>query len=482
MQQYDIIVVGGGIIGCAVARELSRYSLRIAVCEAKSDVAAGTTKANGGLIHAGYDPHPGTLKAMLNCRGCLMYPELSKQLGFRFRRLGSMVVGFTEEDRAFLEKLYHQGRLNGVPDLELVSGKRIFELEPQTNPDAKYALYTPHTGMVDPFEVAIAFSENAAENGVMFYLSSPVSAIRQGDGGFFVTIPSGEISGKYIVNCAGLCADEVARMAGADEFTIRARHGDLLVMDKNCGIKDVMTLYPIPQENTKGVVVMCTVSGNVLVGSSAIMTGKDDLSSHKEGIDQLIAGANRLLKNLDTRKVIRTFAGNRAVVVGNHNDFLITPSHKVQGLFHVAGIQSPGVASSPAIAEYVVHMLKQYGVAMEQRTDFIETRQAPVDFSELSIEEQDELIRKNPAYGRLVCRCECVTEGEIIDALHRTPQPRTLDAIKRRTRAGMGRCQGGFCQHKVLRIMARELGCSPEEIELGGAGSQVVYDDLKVGC
>ena len=455
MQQYDIILIGGGIMGCSIARELSRYKLKIAVCEAAADVASGTTKANGGLIHAGDDPIPGTLKAFLNSKGCLMYPILSEKLGFRFHKRGSMVVGFTEDDLAVLKTLLERGRLNGAPDLELISGDRIFELEPETNRKAKYALYTPHTGIVDPFEVAIAFCENAVANGVQFHLSSPVTAIRKTDGGFAVTIPKGELNGKYIINCAGVHADDVARLAGADEFTIQARHGDLLVMDKNCGVKDVMTLYPIPKPDTKGVVLMSTVSGNILVGSTAVMMEKDDIA---------------------------IFAGNRAVVVGNNNDFYIRPSQKVAGLFHVAGIQSPGIACAPAVAAYVVQMLKGCGVPMEEKKNFIDTRKAPVDFSSLSTEEQDELIHRNSAYGRIVCRCECVTEGEIIDAMHRNPQPTTVDAIKRRTRAGMGRCQSGFCQQKVLSIMAKELGCSPTEIELGAKGSQIVYSKLKEGC
>ncbi|MCI1965043.1 MAG: NAD(P)/FAD-dependent oxidoreductase [Oscillospiraceae bacterium] len=483
MQKYDIIIIGGGITGCAIARELSKYRLKIAVCEAAADVAAGTTKANGGIIHAGDDPVPGTLKAFLNSKGCLMYPILSEKLGFRFRKKGSMVVGFDEHDHAVLKKLLERGRLNGAPNLELIQGERIFDLEPETNRKAKYALYTPHTGMVDPFEVAIAFCENAVDNGAQFYLSSPVTAIRRAeDGTFTVTTPKGELTGNYLVNCAGVHADDVARLAGADEFTIRARHGDLLVMDKNCGIQDVMTLYPVPKPETKGVVLMNTVSGNILVGSTAVMMDKDDVASYREGIDELLSGANRLIEKLNTRKVIRTFAGNRAVVVDNNNDFYIRPSKKVEGLFHVAGIQSPGIASSPAIAAYVAQMLKAYGVPMTEKEHFIDERRPPVDFSELSMEERDRLIRENPAYGRIVCRCECVTEGEIIDALHRNPQPTTVDAVKRRTRAGMGRCQGGFCQQKVLGIMAKELGRSPTQINLGRADSQIVYSKLKEGC
>jgi glycerol-3-phosphate dehydrogenase len=481
LQQYDLIIIGGGITGCAVARELSRYRLRVAVLEAMPEIGAGTTKANGGLVHSGYDPKPGTLKALLNLKGCLMYPMLSRDLGFRFHKTGSMVIGFNEDDLAYLEKLYRQGLENGVPNLELIRGKRIFELEPQTSPDAKYALYSPHTGMVDPFEVAIAFSENAAANGVEFHLSSPVSAIREEDNGFVVTIPEGELHATYLVDAAGVHADDVARLAGADEFNIIARHGDLLVLDKHCGVQNLMTLYPIPSKETKGVVVMNSVSGNTLVGSSAEIKEKDDNASYQEGIQQLIAGAVKLAPNLNPRKIIRTFAGCRAVVENNHNDFYIRPSKKVPNLFYVAGIQSPGVASSPAIAAYVAQMLRGYGVPLEEKEHYVAERKAPVDFSELSPTEKDRLIQKNPAYGKLVCSCECVTEGEIVDAIHRVPGARTIDGIKRRTRAGMGRCQGGFCQHKVLFILARELHCRPEDILMEGKGSQIVFSKLKEG-
>ncbi len=481
MQQYDLLIIGGGIIGCAVARELSRYSLRVAVCEAKPDIAAGTTKANGGLIHTGYDPKPGTLKALLNLKGCLMYPALSRQLGFRFHKMGSMVVGFNEEDHAYLKKLYQQGLENGVPNLELVSGSRIFELEPQTSPEAKYALYSPHTGIVDPFEVAIAYAENAAANGVDFYVSSPVLSIKKDGEDFLVQTPKGQFRTKYLVNAAGVHADDVARLAGADEFNIIARHGDLLVLDKHCGVHGLMTLYPIPSKNTKGVVAMQTVSGNVLIGSSAEIKEKDDVASYKAGIDQLLAGARKLVPALKLNKVIRTFAGSRAVVEGNHNDFYIRPSQEVPNLFHVAGIQSPGIASSPAIAAYTVQMLRGCGVPLNEKEHFIAERKAPVDFSELPPEKQEALIRENPAYGRLVCSCECVTEGEIVDAIHRTPGARTIDGVKRRTRAGMGRCQGGFCQHRVLGILARELHCKPEDILLDGSGSQIVFSKLKEG-
>lgn len=481
LQQYDLIIIGGGIVGCSVARELSRFQLRVAVCEAKPDIAAGTTKANGGLIHTGYDPKPGTLKALLNLKGCLMYPMLSRQLGFRYHKTGSMVVGFDENDLLYLEKLYHQGLENGVPNLELVRGSRIFELEPQTSPKAKYALYSPHNGMVDPFEVAIAFAENAAANGVEFYLSSPVSSISQDSDGFTVKIPEDELHAKYVVNAAGVHADDVARLAGADEFNIVARHGDLLVLDKHCGVQNMMTLYPIPSKETKGVVLMNTVSGNILVGSSAEYKDKDDVASYKEGIDQLLAGAKKLAPNIMPNKVIRTFAGSRAVLEGNHNDFYIRPSRKVHNLFHVAGIQSPGIASSPAIAAYVVQMLIGCGVPLTEKDHYISERKAPVDFSELSPKEKDRLIRQNPLYGKLVCSCECVTEGEIVDAIHRVPGARTIDGIKRRTRAGMGRCQGGFCQHRVLSILARELHCTPEDILLDNSGSQIVYSKLKEG-
>ncbi len=481
MRHYDVIIIGGGIIGCAVARCLARYDLRTALCEASSDIGSGTTKANGGIIHSGYDPKPGTLKAKLNARGNQLYSEWSKQLGFRFKRTGSMVLGFSPSDRSYLEQLLKQGKENGVDGLQIIEGKRIHQLEPQANENACIALYCPHTGIVDPFEVAIACAENATANGTEFYLNSPVIAIKSHENGFEVCTPQETLYSKYIINAAGCHADDVARLAGDDSFNIVTRHGDILIFDKDCGVKNLMTLYPIPSPETKGVVVISTLAGNVLTGSSAVMRPKDDNDSYAEGIDQLLKGVSKLVPSINLRKVIRPFAGERAVWEGGNNDFYIRPSEKVHGLVHVAGIQSPGVASAPAIGEYTVQLLAECGLTLSPRSNYIATRQTPIDFSECSTEEKAELISRDPRFGHIVCRCETVTEAEIVDAIHRIPGATTIDGVKRRTRAGMGRCQGGFCQSRVVSILCRELGLSPEEILLENQGSNLLFGHVKEG-
>ena len=482
MKQYDLIIIGGGISGCAIARELSAYQLRVAVLEKNLDVATGTTKANGGIVHGGDDPQPGTLKAKLNVRGVELYPEYAKQLGFKYRETGSMVVGFNEEDLKYLEKLLDNGIKNGVKDIELVKDpKRIREIEPQCSKDAKYAVYCPHCGIVDPFEVAIAMCENAVENGVDFYLGEPVTKIEKKDNLFEITTPKDTYQCTYVIDAAGLHADDVARLAGIDEYNIIARHGDLLMLDKECGVKNLMPLYPIPSPESKGTVALSTLAGNVIVSATAVYREKDDTDSYADGIAQLIAGATKLVNGLNTRKVIRTFAGERAVCENNNNDFWIKPSATCENWFHVAGNQSPGVASAPALAEYVLNMLKENGVPFEKKENWNPIHKEPIDFSELSSEAQDKLIHEEPSYGKIVCRCETVTEGEIVAAIHRNPQATTVEAVKRRTRAGMGRCQSGFCQSKVVHILSRELGIPVEEVRLESKDSWLLAGEVKEG-
>lgn len=481
MKQYDVIIIGGGIIGCAVARCLARYKLRVALCEAAADIATGATKGNGGIVHSGYDPLPGTLKAKLNVRGNQLYSEWSRQLGFAFRRTGSMVLGFNDSDRQHLENLMERGSKNGVQGLQLIDHERIRQLEPQASPLACVALYCPHTGIVDPFEVAIACAENAAANGVDFYRSAPVTKIQQLDEKFMVSTPNDTFQTRWIVNSAGCHADDVARLVGDDSFHLVTRHGDLLIFDKNCGVRNLMVLYPVPTPETKGVVALSTLSGNVLVGSSAVMRPKDDNDSYKEGIDQLLAGVQKLVPGIDLHRVIRPFAGQRAVWLEGNNDFLIRPSEQAPRLIHVAGIQSPGVASAPAIAEYTVELLAKQGMPLVARPGYIATRLSPVDFSEASTEEKKELIARDPRFGQIVCRCETVTEAEIVAAIHRCPGATTVDGVKRRTRAGMGRCQGGFCQSRVVAILCRELGIPADQVLLENPGSNLLYGNVKEG-
>lgn len=480
MARYDIAIVGGGIIGCAIARELSRYDVDLAVIEALDDVGAGTTKANGGLVHSGYDPAPGTMKARVNARGNRLYSAWAEELGFAFKRTGSLVLGFTDSDRAHIEHLWENGQANGVTGLEMVGAERIRELEPQASEEATCALWCPHTGVVDPFEVAIAAAENAAANGTSFLFGSPVEAIERKDGRFLLSTTKGTVEATCLVNAAGCRADEISRMAGGESFEIAWRQGNLLVFDKACGLSDVKPLYPVPTPTTKGVVVIGTVHGNTVIGSTAVMREKGDTDCYAQDIQELLDGARKLAPGLDTRKVIREFAGGRAVIKDT-NDFLIEPSKLVEGLFNVAGIQSPGVASAPAIAEYVAGLMRDAGVALPPRRDFDPHREPPVDFDTCSYEEKQRLIQQDPAWGRIVCRCETVPEAEVVAAIRRNPGARSVDGVKRRCRAGMGRCQGGFCQSRVLEILARELGEPPCEVRMENADSQIVYGTLKEG-
>ena len=474
----DIVIVGGGIIGCAIARELSRYSLQTVVIEAANDIACGTTKANGGLIHSGYDPAPGTMKSKVNARGNKLYSAWSKELGFEFKRTGSMVLAFTQSDCEHLQTLLENGHANGVEGLEIVAPERIHELEPQASPDAIQALYCPHTGIVDPFDVAIAAAENAAANGVEFLFNAPVQEISQTDDGFVLHTPKGDVSSSWVINAAGCYADAISDMAGGEHFEIGWRQGNLLVLDKNATAEAIMPIYPVPTSTTKGVVVMGTVHGNILIGSTAVMREKGDLSCYADDIDELMTGAIKLVPSLNVRSSIRQFAGGRAVITDT-NDFFIGQSKIQPRLFQAAGIQSPGVASAPAIAEYMVDCLRDGGVPLAENPDFDPVRHAPEDFDIATTEHQDELIQSDPAWGRIVCRCETVPEAEIVAAIHRTPGATSVEGVKRRCRAGMGRCQSGFCQSRVVDILSRELGIAPAKVLLENPGSEIVLGPVK---
>lgn len=479
MKTYDVVIIGGGIVGCFIARELARYKLKLALCEAEPDVGAAVTKANSGLVHAGYDPRPGSLKAKLNVAGNHRYAQCAEELGFGFSRCGSLVLGFAAQDGPRLEALAQNAVTNGLTGCRILGKEEILKLEPAAAPEAVLAFHSPHTGHLDPFEVAVACMENAMANGAELYLNSPVSAISRAGGCFGLTIPSGSIGATYIINAAGLYADAVAHLAGAAEYTISARHGDMLMLDKECGHKPKLVLYPMPTALGKGVIVSPTLHNSVLIGATAAPGEKDDIGGRAAGITELLAGALRLAPGLNPAKVIRTFAGERAVLDNYDNDFYIKPSAVVPGFFHVAGIQSPGVAAAPAIALYVVEMLRDSGVPLQERPDWARFRPALLAFNAFFRGEQERLIQTDPAYGRIVCRCEAVTEAEIVAAARRNPPAATLDAVKRRTRAGMGRCQSGFCQSRVLRILAREFGKNPEDILLEREGSQVVLGAVK---
>lgn len=484
-ETFDIAIVGAGITGCAIARQLARYDLSICVVEAANDIALGASKANGGLVHAGYDPAPGTVKAQVNARGCELYGTWAQELGFLFRRTGSMVLGFNDEDRAHLEKLRSNGLANGVTELSIIGPERIHELEPRASAQASCALWCPSTGFVDPFEVAIAALENAVANGVTFMRSAPVEAIEvaggeatDGAARFTLVTPTGDVRCRYLINAAGNGAADISHMAGAEEFQMVWRQGNIVVLDKEP--RTLMPLYPVPTPVSKGVIVTGTVHGNTVITATAAVREPGDTQTYASDMNALLTGARKLVPDLDTRRVVRAFAGGRPVIRGT-NDFFIGQSAVVPGLFQAAGIQSPGVASAPAIAERMEQIMRDAGVALRERADWDPIRRAPDDFDRAPLARKEELIESDPAWGQIVCRCETVPEAEIVAAIRRRPGAVSVEGVKRRCRAGMGRCQSGFCQSRVVAILARELGCDPSEVLLEDAGSWLVEGPLR-GC
>lgn len=479
-ETFDIAIVGAGITGCAIARQLARFDLSICVVEAANDIALGASKANGGLVHAGYDPAPGTVKAQVNARGCELYSTWSQELGFLFCRTGSMVLGFNDEDRAHLEQLRKNGLTNGVPELLIVGPERIHELEPRASAQASCALWCPSTGYVDPFEVAIAALENAVANGVTFMRSAPVEAIKVAGSGddarFTLATPAGDVRCRYLINAAGNGAADISHMAGAEEFQMVWRQGNIVVLDKEP--RALMPLYPVPTPVSKGVIVTGTVHGNTVITATAAVREPGDTQTYASDVNALLNGAHKLVPDLDTRRVVRAFAGGRPVIKGT-NDFFIGQSAVVPGLFQAAGIQSPGVASAPAIAERMELVMREAGVELHERADWNPIRRAPDDFDRAPLARKEELIESDPAWGQIVCRCETVPEAEIVAAIRRRPGSVSVEGVKRRCRAGMGRCQSGFCQSRVVAILARELGCDPSEVLLEDAGSWLVEGPLK---
>ncbi|MEQ2676037.1 NAD(P)/FAD-dependent oxidoreductase [Enterocloster citroniae] len=480
MKEYDVGIIGGGIVGCAIARELSKYKLRIAVFEEKADIGAGATRGNGGFIHCGYDPEPGTLKAKLNVQGSAMYPALAEELGFPYQKTGAMVVGFDERDLSYIEKLYEKGQKNGVPNLEIISGQRIFQLEPHADRNIKYALYAPDAAVTEPYLTSIAFMEHAMKNGAELFRSCGVKGITTSDM-YILHTEKGEYGARFVVNAAGIKGDEISAMAGAEAFRLLSRHGELIIFDKKYGIHMNMSLFPIPTPESKGITIGTKISGNPSLGSTSVLMEKEFGENTRKGIHELLKGAERSVPDIGSCKVIRMFSGERAVMEQSPHDFYIRPSEKIKHFIQVVGIQSPGVASAPAIAVYVTNLLKEQGLELIRNENYCLPTKMSRRFADLTQEEQEEKIRSNPAFGRMVCRCEMVTEGEILEAIRRPVGAVNIGGIKRRTRAGMGRCQGGFCQQKVIELLARELGVEPWQVMMEEDGSNPLIFVLKGG-
>jgi glycerol-3-phosphate dehydrogenase len=476
--KYDVTVIGAGVVGSLIARALSRYELKLCLVDKDSDVSMGASKANSGIVHAGYATKPGSLKALLNVRGNEMMDKVASELGVPFKRIGSLVVGFGDEDLPALEKLLHDGEANGVPGLKILDRAGISEKEPKLSEKVTCALYAPTAGIICPYELTIAAAENAAANGADVRLGSPVTSIKRTGDGFTVTAGKNTFETKYIINAAGVYSDAIAAMAGDTSLDVFPRKGEYMLLDKSQGTAVNHVIFQTPTKYGKGILVTPTVDGNLLVGPTATdEKDKDDVSTTAEGLSVVATKALKSVPGLNLREVINSFAGLRSVP--RNGDFTVECSKTVAGLINVAGIESPGLSASPAIAEYTVGLLKKAGAALTPKKDYDPIRKPIPRFAEMTDEEKAAKIKENPLYGRIICRCETVTEGEIVDAIHRPVGARDLDAIKRRTRQGMGRCQGGFCIPRVMSILSRELGLSEEEITKCGGDSKMLVGTTK---
>lgn len=475
---YDVLIIGAGITGAATAFELSKYQLSVAVLEKENDVSCGTSKANSAILHAGYDPEPGSLMARLNVRGVALAKELCAKLDVPYKPVGSFVVAFTEEEKAALAHLFAKGTANGVPGLELLTGDGARALEPNLSQAVTAALWAPSAAIVSPWEYALALMETAVCNGVELHLEAGVSAIRRIDGGWRVETTAGVFEGRYVLNAAGVFADTIHDMAAPHAFTIRPARGQYHLLDKDQGDQVGRVIFQCPNEYGKGVLVAPTVHGNLIVGPNSEPVTGDDTATTAEGLRFVQETARKSVPSIQFRQDIRTFSGVRAVA--DTGDFILSEAEGAPGFFDLAGICSPGLSAAPAIAEYAADLLSGHGLALTPKQNFVCARKR-VSFQALSPADRAALVAERPDYGRIICRCETVTEGEIVDALRTPIPPRSVDGVKRRVGAGMGRCQGGFCSPRVVELLCRELGLSPLDVVQDRAGSWLLDRETKGG-
>ena len=475
-KKADVIIIGGGITGCAILQSLAKYNLKCILLEKEPDIAAGTTKANSAILHAGFDAKPGSLKAQMNVKGNELYHKIKDELDLDIKWTGSLVAATSDEEMATLQDLLERGKVNGVEGLEIWDGDKVREQHPNLSKDIKGALWAPSAGIIWPFGAAVAFAENAVINGAEVIRDCGVTSFNVADGKIVsVENAKGCFKAKYYINAAGLRADEISALAGDNSFTIKPRKGEYVLFDKSAA--DKMTngvIFPCPSKNSKGILVCATVDGNVFVGPDAQdQDDKEDTKVTLQGMDAIINSASKLLPEIPVGAAITEFAGLRAV--SSTGDFILGKSEKVENLIQAAGIQSPGLTSAPAIAEYITDIVvKELEAAPKQ--DYKKGRPARHIFHLLDNADKADLIAQNSLYGRVICRCETITEGEIVDAIRRPCGATTVDGVKRRTRAGMGRCQGGFCGPKVIGILARELGVPVSSIRKDRLDGVMYYD------
>lgn len=475
---YDVIIIGAGITGAATAFELSRYQLNVAVLEKENDVACGTTKANSAILHAGYDPEPGSLMARLNVRGVALAKGLCAKLNVPYAPIGSLVLGFTQADRATLQALYERGMQNGVPGLELLTGDQARVLEPNLSGEVMAALRAPSAAICSPWEYALALLETAVRNGVRLFRDTGVTGLAPIPGGWRVETLRGAFEGRYVLNAAGVHAQAIHELAASPSFTIRPARGQYHLLDKSEGDRVGTVVFQCPNEHGKGVLVAPTVHGNLIVGPNSEPVAGDDTATTAAGLDFVRETAKKSVPSIDFRADIRTFAGVRAVA--DTGDFVLEEAPEAPGFFDLAGICSPGLSAAPAIGEYAVELLGAKGLTLKPKDDFLCERRR-VRFHGLSPAQQSELVARRSDYGRIICRCETVTEGEIVDALRAPIPPVSVDGVKRRVNAGMGRCQGGFCSPRVVELLCRELGLDPLDVVQDRADSRLLDRETKGG-
>ena len=474
---YDVIVIGGGVVGCAIARELSRYRLKLCLLERAEDVCTGTSKANSAIVHAGFDAEPGSNKAIFNVRGSRMMETLCRDLDIPYNRCGSLVLSFDEADRPRLEALLQRGLENGVEGLEIVEGESLRAMEPNLSSEAVAALHAPTGAIICPFTLTYALAENAAANGAEFRFDTCVERIERTGDTFTVHTNNGTFESRTVINAAGVYADELHNQLCENKLQIVSRRGEYCLMDKTEGKLVSRTIFQLPSAMGKGVLVTPTVHGNLLVGPTATdQEDRDDTATTAEGLALATTAAARSVKGLPMNRVITAFAGLRAHIAEGANDFVIGES--AEGFFEAAGIESPGLTSAPAIGQYLAGLVAKK-LNAEAKEDFIVTRRGITPLRELPFEERRAIIEKDSAYGQIICRCEQISEGEIMEAIRRGA--RSLDGVKRRVRAGMGRCQGGFCAPRVIEILARELNLASTQLTKSGGESRLITGSTKEG-
>lgn len=473
---YDVVIIGAGVIGAMVARSLSKYSLNVCILEKENDVAMGATRANSAIVHAGFDAKTGSLKARLNVRGSEMMENTAKELGVKYKRNGSLVIGFNNDDRIVLEELLQRGNKNGVKGLEILEGDALRSAEPNLSDAVICALHAPTGAIICPYELTIAAAGNAMDNGAELKLKFNVKKIARTDNGYEISSESETVRSRFVINAAGVYSDSVAAMIGDNSFSVHPRRGEYILLDKECGGIVSHTVFRTPGKMGKGILVTPTVDGNLLLGPTSVDgTDKENTATMADGFAKIMREASENIDGIPFGKSITSFCGLRAV--GSTGDFII--SSPQQGFINAGGIESPGLSASPAIAEYITEMLKEQGLELIKKSDYNPIRKPAHYFREASIQEKNEIIKKDKSFGRVICRCETVTEGEILEAIRQNPGARDLDGVKRRTRAQMGRCQGGFCMPYITELLARELNIPCENVTKSSGDSSVIVGKTK---